>query len=293
MMFPAQGKWLLFVKGFFIGLGNTIPAISGATLALIFGVYEQILYSLFYLLKFPFVFFQNTESEKRKAKVVFPFLFFISSGVILGILLSANILSVVVEKFPLQMNAFFSGLAVSSLFFFSSALKGNVIKPKISFLLFLFGFSLAFLFQIRVFHEIQITFTSLLFVGFVAGSAMIIPGISGSLVLICLGFYPMFIKSIADFSHFSSESLPVLFPMGIGVIFGIFIFGFFIKKLLSSPWHFQVMLLLLGAILGSLTSFWFQFLKKHPLSSVPSSVLFLSSLFFLLGILLSLKLKKA
>ena len=198
-----------FIAGIFIGLSELLPGISGATVALMFGVYEKI---LTFLRKF------------KEFNLIIPLLL----GMILSVFVFSSLINFLYENFTNLFNLLISLLMIGYGIYLvtNTYLNENINKGKSFylnlFLAILIGLSLSgFYISGYPYHE-PYPFTLLVF-GFVACSFLLFPGISGSAFLLSVGAYPLIIGSISNFN------LEVLFPFGIGMLFALAIMPRFIN----------------------------------------------------------------
>lgn len=194
-----RDKILFFVAGFFVGIAELLPGISGATVALMFGVYKKII-----------SFINNFKG--------IPLISLFLVGMIIGIFGFSQL----VEFFFLNFRQWFDFIIGIVMIFYGTYLVLTNISDK-SIKNYLFN---SFIFLIAVFVgsslsqiseiEVQKTFLLLLVYGFIACSFLIIPGISGSAFLLAIGIYPEIIAAI------SNLNLDILFPFGIGMLTALF-----------------------------------------------------------------------
>lgn len=202
-----RDKILFFVAGFFVGVAELLPGISGATVALMFGVYKKII-----------SFINNFKG--------IPLISLFLVGMIIGIFGFSQL----VEFFFLNFRQWFDFIIGIVMIFYGTYLVLTNISDK-SIKNYLFN---SFIFLIAVFVgsslsqiseiEVQKTFFLLLIYGFIACSFLIIPGISGSAFLLAIGIYPEIIAAI------SNLNLDILFPFGIGMLTALF----FMPKLIHA-----------------------------------------------------------
>lgn len=202
-----RDKILFFVAGFFVGIAELLPGISGATVALMFGVYKKII-----------SFINNFKG--------IPLISLFLVGMIIGIFGFSQL----VEFFFLNFRQWFDFIIGIVMIFYGTYLVLTNISDK-SIKNYLFN---SFIFLIAVFVgsslsqiseiEVQKTFLLLLVYGFIACSFLIIPGISGSAFLLAIGIYPEIIAAI------SNLNLDILFPFGIGMLTALF----FMPKLIHA-----------------------------------------------------------
>ena len=205
-----KDKIKYFIAGIFIGLSELLPGISGATVALMFGVYEKI---LTFLRKF------------KEFNLIIPLLL----GMILSVFVFSSLINFLYENFTNLFNLLISLLMIGYGIYLvtNTYLNENINKGKSFylnlFLAILIGLSLSGFYISGYPYQEPYPFTLLVF-GFVACSFLLFPGISGSAFLLSVGAYPLIIGSISNFN------LEVLFPFGIGMLLAVTIMPRFINK---------------------------------------------------------------
>ena len=211
---------VLLLKGFFMGIANVIPGVSGGTIAIILGIYEKFINAISNLFK----------NLKENLKFLVPI--FIGMG--LAILTMSKVISYSYDEFPLPTLMFFVGLVFGGIPMLMKHVKGKKESKKISnYVIFLLTFSLViFLASYKFIFSMsgEVSFSSmnigsyilLFLVGIIAAATMVIPGVSGSLVLMILGYYYPVINTIKDLfkGDFISNAI-VLGIFGIGILVGI------------------------------------------------------------------------
>ena len=208
-------KLTLVIKGFFIGVANIIPGVSGGTLAITLGIYEKLIGTISH-------FFKNL---KENIKFIIP----IGIGAVLSILLLSRVISFCLDKYTLATILFFIGLILGGIPLLNKKIKGhykNVSNIIIFLLSFGFVISLSILKGENVvsFEDMNIiNYIMLFLVGVVAAATMIIPGVSGSFVLMLLGYYKPIVDTIGALTKFNNiwQNIMILVPFGIGVLVGI------------------------------------------------------------------------
>ena len=218
----------LVIKGFFMGIANVIPGVSGGTIAIILGIYEKFIGAISNLLK----------DLKKNVKFLLPI--FIGMGI--AILTTSKVISYSYDKFPLPTLMFFVGFVFGGIPMLMKNVKNKKERKKISnyiiglitFSLVIFLASYKFIFNMSSevsFESMNIGSYILLFiVGIIAAATMVIPGVSGSLVLMILGYYYPVINTInALFKEDFMSNAIILGVFGLGVIIGIVL----ISKLLE------------------------------------------------------------
>ena len=243
---------ILVVKGFIMGIANIIPGVSGGTLALTLGIYEKFIGAISH-------FFKNLKENLR-------FLIPIFIGMGLSILTMSNVVSTCFEKFPIPTTLFFIGLVIGGVPLLTSKVKDSDEKKHISsYLIMLCTFLLVIVlaFSEEIFgsglgnanlNSISVSgFIMLLIVGMIAAGTMIIPGVSGSLVLMLLGYYLPIVNKIKELTHFKNifDNILILLPFGIGILIGIVLIAKLIEWLLKK-YEVKTYFGVIGFILASI-----------------------------------------
>lgn len=239
------------LKGVLIGVANIIPGVSGGTLAVSMGIYDQLILSITHLFK----------DTKKSIKTLMPY----GIGAVVGIVSLSFIIEWLFLRFPFEMNLFFCGLILGSVPILYSKVKGNRIEVKY-IIAFLFMFILVIGMSLFKSSEmVQKTLTlsdfqwiKLFGVGVIASATMIIPGVSGSMILTLMGYYlPILesvnhcIKSLIQFKWGEMFTTGILLiPFGVGVLVGIFLIAKLIEILLK---HAEKLVYwgILGLVVGS------------------------------------------
>ncbi len=263
-------KHLVF--GLLIGLSNVVPGVSGGTIACVLGVYEE-------LLVLPSL---DIKRIKERWQAVLPL--FIGMG--LGILLFARLITHLYNTYPIYTSYFFVGVIFASVSFLfdvsfekgDTNTKEKIIKSSL-FLLALFIMTLFYVLKRRgiVFsfngNERNLLFYILLiFYCATASAGMIIPGISGSFLLLLLGAYQIVMSAIASFD------ITLLFCIATGVLLGAISMARLIKFLITK-FKKQTYSFILGLVLGSI-------LHVFPFVCQPFQQRFISALILLSGYVL-------
>lgn len=248
---------LLFI-GIAIGMANVIPGVSGSTMAVVFNIYDRFVNAITL----------NIKKLIENRRFVIP----VVGGMALGVLLFSKLITVLYENFPVQTDYFFTGLIIGSipmLFSFMTKKQDRqkfTAKKTISVVICaLAGFAVLIGFgllgsDVDTAKEIskslpQWTFPLALHIfaaGFVGAIAMIIPGISGSLLMLIMGVYPIVMKSIPAL-FVPSQTLRAFFlllPNGIGVLAGLLCGAWIVKTFLRIAPN-QTYAVIFGLIAGS------------------------------------------
>ena len=255
----------LFLIGISIGMANVIPGVSGGTLAVVFNVYDQFINAITF----------NLKKIWGNRRFVFPLL----GGMAMGVLIFSKLISILYTHFPFQTNCFFTGLILGSIPLLYSLMisggKKNEVEASSSItagrivslvVCAIAGFALIMLFYYleKNFDETSVENMILpdwtvklairIFIaGFIGAVAMIIPGISGSLLMLMMGVYTIIITAIPalfDTSTFT-KSLFLLLPNGVGVLIGLLCGAKAISLLFKKLPH-QTYAVIFGLICGSI-----------------------------------------
>lgn len=212
------------LQGMVVGIANIIPGVSGGTMMVAMGLYDRLIHAITHL-----------KSEfKESMKLLVP----IFAGAGLAIVILSRVFEFLLETYPIPTNFAFCGLIAGSLPFIFKKVKGHpVTVGKMIPLLIFFGIVIL----MAVLGEnsgadADVSFglmnvIKLLAVGIIAAATMVIPGVSGSMMLMLLGYYDVILKSINTFiDALIGLDVPLLLemcgrliPFGIGVIIGIFL----------------------------------------------------------------------
>ena len=238
------------LKGFGMGAANVIPGVSGGTIALLTGIYHEIIAALDSLMR------KETWAALFKGQwkafwqaVHGPFLLSLGIGILVSVLSLARLMTYVLAYYPVRTWAFFFGLILSSAFVMFRDIRGWGWKEVLFVLL-----GAAFGVWVSTLESLSGTPDDLWFIflcGVLAICTMILPGVSGSFILVILDKYDYIMKAL-DVTAFN---WPVIIAFGLGCGVGILAFAKFLHWLLGK-WEKQTMLVLLGFILGSLVKVW-------------------------------------
>lgn len=212
---------ILIAKGFIMGIANIIPGVSGGTLALTLGIYEEFIGAISH-------FFTNL---KKNIKFLIP----IALGMILAILSLSRVIDYSYRHYPIPTSLFFVGLVIGGIPLLLTKVKGKKEVKKISsYFIFLTAFFIVmimacseFIFgegiKISLENMNFLSYICLFLVGVIAAATMVIPGVSGSLVLMLLGYYYPVIAVIKEFTKLKNleENFLILGVFGLGVLIGI------------------------------------------------------------------------
>ena len=284
----------IVLKGIFMGICDLVPGVSGGTIALIFGIYDEFIFSLSRLSISSLSLIKNKGFKAFWIEINGVFLSKLLSGIIIGVSLFTFLIDWLIRDHPILLWAFFNGILLSSTIIIFKKIK----KPTINLMLFFFfGLIVSyFVVQLNPNSELNSSNEFYLFIScLVASSAMILPGISGAYMLILFGTYSEVISTIKGMLNiiilqdFTNPDVIIykLLIIGLGIISGILIFSKFLKFLLTK-YYDKTLVFMVGLMLGSITKIWpWKEGLKNVLPSKFSgeSHLQTSLIFFILGIL--------
>lgn len=246
-IFDLMIDYMLILKGIAMGAANVIPGVSGGTIALITNIYERFINSLKNL---NFTAIKLLFTGKIKELINYIDLYFllqVFTGILIALFTIAFLLKYLFLHYPIYTWAFFFGLIIGS----SWLIVKKLNKMKLwDWLLLLFGISIPVIMVfLKPINENDNLFY-ILFCGIVSTSGMVLPGISGSYLLLLLGNYKLIMLDAV-----TTLNLRILIPFLIGSILGLIIVSYFISLLLKKYYN-QVLSLLSGFVIGSLALIW-------------------------------------
>lgn len=275
------------LRGMVIGIANVIPGVSGGTMMVSMGIYDKLILVLTHFIK----------RMKEAIALLVPILV----GMLLSIAIFAKIFSeILFPRFPLQTNLFFIGLILGGLPVIYGKVKGNTIRiPQIiAFVLFfvmVVGFAIV---GEGGGSSADISFSvgnviKLLGVGIIAAATMVIPGVSGSMIMMILGYYNTIIDTINDFINALKafdiaamlDTFVVLVPFGIGVLVGIVAVAKLIEFMLK-----KYPLVTYWAIIGLIVASPFAILIMMEVGAIGVVEILTGIVLLAVGFLISLKL---
>ena len=235
------------LKGFAMGAANVIPGVSGGTIALLTGIFNELIEALNAIM--------SVSTWKLLIKGQFKefwetihgtFLLWLAIGVIISVFSLAKLMEYVLAHHPVQTWAFFFGLIVVSAVFMLSDIKGWKGKEVAWLVL---GIALGAFICLLSPTETTSDMWFIAVCGAIAICTMILPGISGSFILVLLGKYEYIMKAVSDLN------IPVLLVFAIGCVIGIVAFSKFLHWLIGK-YEKQTLLVLIGFTIGALVKVW-------------------------------------
>lgn len=274
------------LKGMVVGVANIIPGVSGGTMMVSMGIYDKLIHCLTHLFK----------EFKESMKFLIP----IFAGVGIALVGLSFIIQPAFEHFPLQTSCLFIGLIVGGLPAAWKKVKGKGIKisyiiPFLVFFVLVVGLALI---GEKEGNAADLTFglwscMKLFVVGIIASATMVIPGVSGSMMLLLLGYYNPIVSAIKNFvtalASFDMQGIlqgcGVLVPAGVGIVVGIFA----IAKLIEVVFE-KFPMQAYWAIIGLIVASPFAVLLMAQLGTITVVSVAVSVVTFAIGFVIAMKL---
>lgn len=235
------------IKGFGMGAANVIPGVSGGTIALLTGIFTEIIDSLNAMMD-PSSWKLLLQGKFREfwRYIHGTFLVSLFIGVLISIFSLAKLMVYVMAYYPVQTWAFFFGLIIASSAYMIYDIKGWKVNDVLFFVVgIVLGVVICTLSPTTTPDSLGFIFIC----GAIAVCTMILPGISGSFILVILGKYDFIMQSVNELN------IPVLVVFGLGCVIGILGFSKFLHWLLKR-FERPTMLVLVGFVLGALVKVW-------------------------------------
>ncbi len=236
-----------------MGIAEIIPGVSGGTIAFITGIYEELINTI-KSVNFSLIKTLKEEGIKGFWKAINGnFLFLLGIGMLIGIVSGIFVIGFLFENYQAPLWAFFFGLIISSAIYIGR----KIDHWNFSNIIFIIaGFIVAFCITLLSPAEGSTNYILVMLAGMVAISALILPGISGSFILLLLGMYTI-VRSEAEnaLSTFSLDSILVIGSFAIGCVLGLVLFSRVLSYTFDN-YKNQTLAVLTGFMLGSLNKIW-------------------------------------
>ncbi len=233
-------------KGILMGAADIIPGVSGGTIAFITGIYETLINALQSINGIALKKLFRMELRPFWRHINGNFLFSLLLGIGISVITLANTIVFLLEHHTLLLLSFFFGLILASAFVIAGKVRTHSVT---GYLAGIAGILIALIITTLSPVATPETWWFIFFSGMIAITAMILPGISGSFILLLLGKYTYILTAVREFD------LPTIIIFGAGCLIGLTGFSRILSKLLHD-FHDQTMLLLAGFMIGSLTKVW-------------------------------------
>ena len=283
----------LYFKGMAMGVADAFPGISGGTMALILGIYKELIGSISVINFSLFKTLKNEGFNEFWRKLNGTFLLILFSGIISSLVVFMNIASYLIDNFPVLIWSFFLGLVSASIYIilkptdlFNFNKTQNIL---INWFLLLSSLYISYLLtSLPEINNLNENLIFIFFAGLIASCAMILPGVSGSYILVILGLYKNMSKALINLE------LDKIVIFGFGVILGLTSFSKLVK------WGFdkfpnKILIAMTGLIIGSIHKLWPW--KSNEINILPTNYseynyLIESIVLFIIGFLLIFLLEK-
>jgi len=238
---------IIGLKGMAMGAADVVPGVSGGTIAFISGIYEELISSISNV-KLSLLKTLKTHGFKVAWKQLNgDFLLALFLGVVVSIVSFAKLIAWLLENEPIPLWSFFFGLVLASVVYIGKQIeKWNLISILFIILGLIFGYIITIIPSVSS-QDSHLLF--LFFAGAIASCAMILPGISGSYILLLMGAYATVIAALTE------KNLTIIAVVGAGVVVGLLSFSKILKWLFSR-FHNQMLAVLIGIMLGSINKIW-------------------------------------
>lgn len=235
-----------FVKGMAMGAADVVPGVSGGTIAFISGIYERLLGALKSFTPAALLIFKREGWKAFWRHLDGTFLTALFAGILLSIATLAHAINFALDAYPLQVWGFFSGLILASTIYISRQLQWRKASVLLAFAL---GTVAAIWLGLVKPVDMPINSVTIFGAGAIAICAMILPGVSGSFLLLIMGVYPVIIAAVTEFN------LPLLLTFMAGCVLGLLLFSHLLHWLLQR-YRQPTLALLCGVLAGSLSIVW-------------------------------------
>ena len=237
----------VFLRGFAMGTADLVPGVSGGTIALITGIYDRLITAIAAVdMKALAMVFQG-DIKAALMRVDAGFLITLAGGMFTAIVVLASSIDWAMKAFPLPLWSFFFGLVLASTVSLASTLRSDISGPQI--VAALIGVGVAASIALGQAFTLETSLVGFFFAGMIAICAMVLPGISGSFLLLLMGMYQPVIAAVVDLD------LLVLTVFFAGCLIGLLAFARVLKALLAR-YRVTTLSTLTGVLAGSLIALW-------------------------------------
>ena len=240
-------KWLrVYLSGVLMGAADVVPGVSGGTIAFILGVYDRLINALSGVNKASFVMLFKGDFKGLWKHFDGAFLLSLGAGIITSIFLLAGLITHLLAVYPSYLWSFFFGLILASAYFLINQISGFSWRHFVGIVV---GVAVGASLSLLVPTQLNTSYTMVFISGMIAICAMILPGISGSFLLLMLGMYGFILSAV------KSMDLVIICIFAVGALIGLLTFSKVLHYLLN---HVRSMTLsfLTGVMLGALVKVW-------------------------------------
>ena len=237
------------ITGFLMAIADSVPGISGGTVAYILGKYDEFVISIASISG------NSSKEEKRKAR---NFLIKLLIGWVIGLVLAISVIAGIVQTKPYELISLFLGFVILSIPYIikQEGLLKHITIPHL--LLSLVGVIAVVIITSFTSSAIDLTaqksilnYVFIFGVGAIAISAMLIPGISGSTFMLIFGIYIPMVAALSQIMRFNFVNLDIVLAFGFGVLFGLFSFSKLVRFLLKH-YRSKIVFFGVGLMIGSI-----------------------------------------
>ena len=271
----------LFFKGVFMGIADAIPGVSGGTIALLLGIYEELISTISGLNFNLITKLKNNGFKSFWESLNGNFLITLVLGIVISLILFVKISASLLTSHPLYVWSFFLGLILATVYVIYKLIESwnlvNIISTllMIAFSIILTSDSLNISDDTNLFY--------ILICGIIASSAMILPGISGSLILVILGVYKILVEALDNLD------VKIISSFIVGAVIGVISFSKILKWLFKN-YKSLAYSIMLGLVIGSIEKIWPW--NKSFSAELSNLDLFLSISLVILGFIIVFLLEK-
>lgn len=245
-MMDVRKRTVLFLKGMAMGAADVVPGVSGGTIAFITGIYEELLRSIKSVGPQTLVTLRKEGLAATWKQVNGDFLATLLAGIVTSVLLLVRPITWALDHHPILIWSFFFGLVAASVWLCGKLVKRWGIGPLIGLLA---GTAIAVAIGMMNAGSGSTSLVFFFFAGALAICAMILPGISGSFILLLLGAYLPVVTAL------KTLDLPIIAVFAVGCVFGLMAFSRLLNWMFTRH-HDLTVASLTGFLLGSLTILW-------------------------------------
>ncbi|MBL6876111.1 MAG: DUF368 domain-containing protein [Chitinophagales bacterium] len=244
----------LAFKGMAMGMAEVVPGVSGGTIAFITGIYEELLHTIKELTPAKLLIIKDKGFTDFWASINGNFILFLLGGMALGLIAGVFTIAKLLSAYPILVWSFFFGLIIASVLYVGKQInKWRVIEVVLLIISAAVSYFITIAAPSEGPQELWFVFLS----GFIAICALMLPGVSGSFLLLLLGMYQYIVTDNVKtlLSDFNTDSLLVVAVFALGCLTGLLSFS----RLLSwtfKKYKFPTLALLTGFLLGSLNKVW-------------------------------------
>lgn len=242
----SRGKVMLFLKGVAMGLGDSVPGISGGTIAVITKIYDQLVFSIRAVDIAAATLLIRGQFRLLWQHINGTFLLILAAGILSGLLVSANTVLFLLENYFAPLMAFFIGMVLASSWLLRNEFSFSAWQNIAALFT---GLALAVSIGFITPRSAELSLWYVFLSGAIAISAMILPGLSGAFILLLLGVYESILNALLGFD------LPMILAFTSGCALGLMAFSRVLSWLLLN--HHQLSYAFItGMLLGSVTALW-------------------------------------